>query len=52
MLKNEFLFIAALFDAVEQQDLDQVKFILENNSLDLNRLVNFCFFSSTFINLQ
>lgn len=28
--------ITALFDAVEQQDLDQVKFILENNSLDLN----------------
>lgn len=31
------LYVAALFDAVEQQDLDAVKVILDSNSVDINR---------------
>ena len=34
-----FSFITALFDAVEHQDLDAVKEILETNGLDVNRYV-------------
>ena len=37
LLKCLFLSFSALFDAVEHQDLDAVKEILETNGLDINR---------------
>ena len=37
--KVSFSSITALFDAVEHQDLDAVKEILETNGLDVNRYI-------------
>lgn len=36
-----FSLVAALFEAVEQQDLDAVKAILDSNSVDVNGYVDF-----------